>query len=138
MAQHDFNIANQGFPAFRSDLNDVLTAINTSQSGTTIPTGAAAGTVWLDTTSATTPTLKFYDGTEQVSIEYAIDNKFEDIVLSVHTNGTIQIESTESIFHIIMDYDDMKKMWELVEEYYESEEGEEIFNKFAEKNVWEK
>jgi UDP-N-acetylglucosamine enolpyruvyl transferase len=45
MAQHDFNIANQGFPAFRSDLNDALTAINTSQSGTSRPTSAVAGTI---------------------------------------------------------------------------------------------
>ncbi len=68
MAQHDFNIANQGFPAFRSDLNDVLTAINTSQSGTSQPSGAVAGTIWLDTTSATTPTLKLFDGTDDISL----------------------------------------------------------------------
>jgi hypothetical protein len=68
MAQHDFNIANQGFPAFRSDLNDALTAINTSQSGTSRPTSAVAGTIWLDTTSATTPTLKLFDGTDDISL----------------------------------------------------------------------
>jgi hypothetical protein len=68
MAQHDFNIANQGFPAFRSDLNDALTAINTSQSGTSRPSGAVAGTLWLDTTSATTPTLKYYDGADDISL----------------------------------------------------------------------
>jgi hypothetical protein len=68
MAQHDFNIANQGFPAFRSDLNDALTAINTSQSGTSRPSGAVAGTIWLDTTSATTPTLKYYDGADDISL----------------------------------------------------------------------
>jgi hypothetical protein len=68
MAQHDFNIANQGFPAFRTDLNNVLTAINTSQSGTSRPSGAVAGTLWLDTTSATTPTLKYYDGADDISL----------------------------------------------------------------------
>jgi len=68
VAQHDFNIANQGFPAFRSDLNDALTAINTSQSGTSRPTSAVAGSIWLDTTSATTPTLKLYDGADDISI----------------------------------------------------------------------
>ena len=64
MAQHDFNIANQGFPAFRTDLNNALSAINSTQSGTSTPSGAVAGTIWLDTTSATTPTLKYYDGTD--------------------------------------------------------------------------
>lgn len=68
MAQHDFNIANQGFPAFRTDLNNVLTAINTSQSGTSRPSSAVAGTIWLDTTSATTPTLKYYDGADDISL----------------------------------------------------------------------
>jgi len=68
MAQHDFNIANQGFPAFRTDLNNALSAINSTQSGTSTPSGAVAGTIWLDTTSATTPTLKYYDGTDNISL----------------------------------------------------------------------
>ena len=68
MAQHDFVINNQGFPAFRSDLNDFLNAVRTSNSGTSTPSGAVAGTIWLDTTSATTPTLKYYDGTDNISL----------------------------------------------------------------------
>ena len=48
MAQHDYDIANQSFPAFRTDLNGVLEAINTSNSGTSRPSGAVAGTIWLD------------------------------------------------------------------------------------------
>jgi hypothetical protein len=68
MAQHDFVINNQGFPAFRSDLNDFLNAVRTSHSGTSTPSGAVAGTIWLDTTSATTPTLKYYDGTDNISL----------------------------------------------------------------------
>src|SRR5210317_1519972 len=68
MSQHDYDIANQGFPAFRTDLNNVLEAVNTSNSGTSRPSSAVAGTVWLDTTSATTPTLKFYDGADDISL----------------------------------------------------------------------
>jgi hypothetical protein len=68
MAQHDFNIANQSFPSFRTDLNNALSAINTSQSGTSRPSGAVAGTIWLDTTSPTTPTLKYYDGADDISL----------------------------------------------------------------------
>jgi hypothetical protein len=68
MAQHDFNIANQSFPSFRTDLNNALSAINTSQSGTSRPSGAVAGTIWLDTTSATSPTLKYYDGADDISL----------------------------------------------------------------------
>jgi len=53
MSQHDFNIANQGFPAFRSDLNDALLAIRSSSSGATAPTPTVAGMLWFDTATAT-------------------------------------------------------------------------------------
>ena len=68
MAQHDYNIANQSFPSFRSDLNNALSAIQTCNSGTSRPTGAVAGQIWLDTTSATSPTLKYYDGADDISL----------------------------------------------------------------------
>jgi hypothetical protein len=68
MAQHDYNIANQSFPSFRSDLNNALSAIQTTNSGTSLPTGAVAGQIWLDTTNATSPTLKFYDGADSISL----------------------------------------------------------------------
>ena len=68
MSQHDYNIANATFPSTRTDINSVLAAINTSNSGTSRPSAAVAGTIWLDTTSATTPTLKFYDGTDDISL----------------------------------------------------------------------
>ena len=62
MAQHDYVISNQSFPNTRSDINNALSAINSSNSGSSRPSGAVAGTIWLDTSSATSPTLKFYDG----------------------------------------------------------------------------
>jgi hypothetical protein len=68
MAQHDYNIANQGFPAFRTDLNNALSAVQTTNSGTSRPTGAVAGQLWLDTTTATSPTLKYYDGADDISL----------------------------------------------------------------------
>jgi hypothetical protein len=68
MAQHDMNIINAGFPAVRSDINSALSAIQTNHSGTSRPTGAVAGQIWLDTTSATNPTLKFFDGTDDISL----------------------------------------------------------------------
>ena len=68
MSQHDYDIANQSFPAFRTDLNNVLGAINSSNSGTSRPSSAVTGTIWLDTTSASTPTLKYYDGDGDISL----------------------------------------------------------------------
>tara|TARA_R100001440_G_scaffold17553_1_gene29590 strand:+ start:474 stop:1187 length:714 start_codon:yes stop_codon:yes gene_type:complete len=63
----DFTIANQSFPSFRSDLNTVLGAINTSNSGSSRPASAVSGTFWLDTTSATAPILKFFDGSDDIT-----------------------------------------------------------------------
>ena len=68
MAQHDYNIANASFPTVRSDINDVLSAINSSNSGSSRPSSAVTGTIWLDTTSATSPTLKYYDGAGDISL----------------------------------------------------------------------
>ncbi len=68
MAQHDYDIANQSFPAFRTDLNGVLSAVNSSNSGTSRPSSAVVGTIWLDTTSSATPTLKYYDGADDISL----------------------------------------------------------------------
>ena len=87
MAQHDYNIANQGFPAFRTDLNNALSAIQTTNSGTSRPTGAVAGQLWLDTTTSTSPTLKYYDGADDISLA-TID----------HTANTVNwLDSTVSI-----------------------------------------
>jgi len=63
----DFTIANQSFPSFRSDLNTVLSAINTSNSGSSRPSSAVSGTFWLDTSSASAPILKFFDGSDDIT-----------------------------------------------------------------------
>jgi len=65
MAQHDYTIANQGFPATRSDLNNVLQAIATNNTGTSAPTTLYAGQFWIDTT-ATTWVLYIHDGTDNI------------------------------------------------------------------------
>ena len=67
MAQHDMNIANASFPDVRTDLNNAFSALNSMHSGTSRPSGAVAGTMWLDTTSATSPTIKFFDGSDDIS-----------------------------------------------------------------------
>ena len=64
----DYTLSNIGFSAFRTELNSILGAINTLNAGTSAPGSVAAGSLWLDTTNATTPTLKFYDGSDQISL----------------------------------------------------------------------
>ena len=64
----DYTLSNIGFSAFRTELNSILGAVNTLNAGTSAPGSVAAGSLWLDTTNATTPTLKFYDGSDQISL----------------------------------------------------------------------
>jgi hypothetical protein len=60
MATHDYSIANQSFPATRSDINNVLTAIKSSNSYATAPTSSlVAGQLFYDTSNTT---LNVYDG----------------------------------------------------------------------------
>ena len=64
----DYTLDNQSFANLRAELNTILAAINTLNSTTVAPVSKAAGSLWLDTTSATTPTLKFYDGSDWISL----------------------------------------------------------------------
>src|SRR5210317_995902 len=51
MSQNDFTIANQGFPAFRADLNSALQALASNNSGTTEPSTMFANMWWYDTSN---------------------------------------------------------------------------------------
>ena len=69
MAQHDMNIANDSFPAVRTDLNNAFSALNSMHSGTSRPSGATTGTMWLDTTNSgsNSLTIKFFDGSDDIT-----------------------------------------------------------------------
>jgi hypothetical protein len=51
MSQHDLDVANQGFSAFRTDMNAALAALGTLQSGATAPATTFAHMLWADTTA---------------------------------------------------------------------------------------
>ena len=95
MAQSDLTIQNQSFPSFRADLNDALTALNSMQSGTSRPASAVAGTMWLDTTNATNPTIKFFDGTDDITfatVDYSANTiNFSDSASDLLTDTTPQL-----------------------------------------------
>jgi len=120
MAQHDMNIANATFPAVRTDINNALSAIQTSHSGTSLPSGAVAGQIWLDTTNATSPTLKFYDGADSISlatINYTantvdwLDSTISITGLSTTATGTvITISDTENKTSVNLIIDNQKEI----------------------------
>ena len=51
MAQHDYVIDNQSFPATRTDINNVLLAISSTNSGTSAPSTTYASQLWYDTSA---------------------------------------------------------------------------------------
>jgi hypothetical protein len=53
MSQHDFDIANQGFAGFRSDLNTALQALASLSSGTAAPATTYANQLWYETDTDT-------------------------------------------------------------------------------------
>jgi hypothetical protein len=53
MSQHDYVIDNQSAPAARADLNNVLAAIRTVNSGPTAPASTAADMLWYETDTFT-------------------------------------------------------------------------------------
>ena len=64
----DVSIANQGFSAFRTELNNILGALNTSHIGSSAPASLGAGSFWVDTSGGVTAyVLKFYDGSDHIT-----------------------------------------------------------------------
>ena len=80
MAQHDMNIANQSFPSFRSDLNNALTALNSNHIGSSRPSSAIAGTIWIDSSVTDTYSIKVFDGTDDLEL-FSINTSTNAITL---------------------------------------------------------
>ena len=61
MSQHDYVIANASGAVVRADINSVLQAIISGNSGTSAPSTTVSGMWWLDTTGGAPYTLKIRD-----------------------------------------------------------------------------
>lgn len=69
MAQvSDVILANQAFGTFRSELNSILAALNSAHIGSSAPSSAVAGTIWVDNTGSNTLTIKINDGTDNLTL----------------------------------------------------------------------
>ena len=81
MSQHDFDIANQTFPSFRSDLNDALQAAATISAGASAPTTTYPYQLWFDT----------------ANVKYMIRNAANSAWLNfvgIDTNGNVDVTGT--------------------------------------------
>ena len=81
MSQHDMNIANQGFPATRADINNALQAIATNNSGTSAP-------------STTFANQWFYnESTNKLFIRNEANSAFIEVATLDQTNNEWQIRT---------------------------------------------
>lgn len=93
MSQHDFNIANQSFPATRVDLNNALQALATNSSGATAPATPYANQWWYDTD---TSTLKLRNEADTAWLEFAtVDQTTGDWTLA---HGVIFGDNVKALF----------------------------------------
>ena len=86
MAQHDYTIANQTFPSYRTDHNNSLSAIVSNNSGATEPSTTYAYQWWYDTSSNI---LKLRNADNDAWINIGTFNQTTDSVVLVGTEATL-------------------------------------------------
>jgi hypothetical protein len=94
MANHDYVISNQTFPATRTDLNNALSAIVTNNSSSSEPSTKYAYQWWFDTSSNT---LKFRNADNDAWVSFAVFDMTNDTVNLV--DSTVTLDSLSSLFH---------------------------------------
>ena len=89
MAQvSDYILDNQGFASFRTELNNILSAINTSNLGTSAPGSVAQGSLWVDSNTSGVLKLMMNDGTDNVEL-LQINISTNAITSNMSVTGTI-------------------------------------------------
>ena len=91
MSQNDFNLANQGFPSMRADMNSAFQALASNSSGATEPSTTYAYQWWYDTT---TDTLKIRNADNDAWISFAAFDQVND-TWSVTAN--LQFDDNEKL-----------------------------------------
>jgi hypothetical protein len=96
MSQHDLDIANQGFPATRADLNLALKALGSLQSGATAPSTTYANMLWYDTANNILK-IRNEDNDAFISL-FTLDQTADNIeALTVNGNATADALVSDSI-----------------------------------------
>ena len=84
----DVVLANQGFASFRTELNNILGAVNTSHLGSSAPSSVAQGTIWVDSATSGVLKVKINDGSDNVEL-FQINISSNAITSTMSVTGTI-------------------------------------------------
>lgn len=88
----------------------------------------------LDESEAMVVAVKFFDGSESMTLEYAHKNGYEDIIFAIENHGIIVNDYESSIYDMVYkNYEELDFFWGLIEEYYETDKGMKNFEEFVNK-----
>jgi len=98
MANHDYVIANQGFPSFRADLNNVLQAVVSNNSSASEPSTKYAYQMWYETD---TNKWNMRNAANDAWIHLATFNQTDDTVNFIDSTGGVAGISTSASATVI-------------------------------------
>ena len=84
----DVVLANQGFASFRTELNNILGALNTMHIGSSAPSSVATGTMWVDNGTSGTLIVRINDGSDNIEL-FSINTTSNAISSTMSVTGTI-------------------------------------------------
>tara|TARA_Y100001973_G_scaffold58150_1_gene85652 strand:- start:33 stop:347 length:315 start_codon:yes stop_codon:yes gene_type:complete len=84
----DVTLDNQGFASFRTELNNILGAVNTSHLGSSAPGSVAQGTIWVDTGTTGFLKVKINDGSDNLEL-FSINISSNAITSPASVTGSI-------------------------------------------------
>ena len=79
---------NTSFATFRSNLNNILNALNTSHVGSSAPSSVAQGTIWVDSGTSGVLKVKINDGSDNVEL-FQINISSNAVTSTMSVTGTI-------------------------------------------------
>jgi len=84
----DVSLANQGFSAFRTELNNILGAMNSMHIGSSAPASVTTGTMWVDSGTSGVLKVKLNDGSDNIEL-FQINISSNAITSAMSVTGTI-------------------------------------------------
>ena len=84
----DVSLANQGFSAFRTELNNILGAMNSMHIGSSAPSSVTTGTMWVDTGTSGVLNVKINDRSDNIEL-FQINISSNAITSTMSVTGTI-------------------------------------------------
>lgn len=84
----DVVLANQGFASFRTELNNILGAFNSSHVGSSAPSSLVAGSIWVDSGTSGFLKIKINDGSDNIEL-FSINTTSNAITSTASVTGTI-------------------------------------------------